>query len=209
MELESKINLRMSYMHWAKISMLLVLLALSCSTFEQLGRAPTAEQGEEEALAEFMQNYIVENEIEPMIDIIETEDLPGINAPPDAFLIVWSPIRPEKIESRDLEDVMAWLDTSQALQAWLYKDGRLIEQDDAQTAVAEYRQKYIDPAPSFPSIFMWGSYEFGIISRSDQEARVYLSASCGSLCGQGIVFTLQRTSEGQWEIIDQEAIWVS
>jgi hypothetical protein len=187
------------------VILVFLLLVPGCSRAGKPS-APAATPGEEETLVAFMRDEIVKNEIEGMIDYIKTQSIPGIETPPEAFLIVWRPVIPA--EGQGQED-MPSLDTSRVSRVWLYKGGRLTVQEDGQKAVDDYQHKVIDPAPSDPSIFMWGYYEFGILSRSEKEARIYLSASCGSLCGHGLIYTLQRAGSGEWKITDQKELWMS
>jgi hypothetical protein len=167
---------------------------------------PTPENQLEESLVAFMLDYVAENEIEAMIDFIETEGLPLIESPPEAFIIVWSSTFEEQGDYP-----WEWLDTERPNRVWLYNDGDQKIQEDKRRAIENYQQKYIETSPASPSIFQWGYYEFGILSISEeqQEAEVYLHATCGSLCGHGILFTLKLNSDGMWEIVDQEGLWVS
>ncbi len=164
--------------------------------------------GAKNEIVEFMLDYIVKNEIEAMIDIFNTEDVPGIEEPPATFIIIFSPV--SQSPGSDDSDLMNALDTKNAEQVWVYENGSLTEPPDKQAAIQEY-QDFMHNAPDFPSIFMWGYNEFGILSISDdgQQAEVYLSSSCGSLCGHGVVFTLARNGSQQWEIKGTKLIWVS
>ena len=159
-------------------------------------------------VVDFMVDYIVENEIVAMIDIIGKENIPGIEKPPAQFIVIFSPI-PQSI-GEDYSKLMNALDTKNAEQVWIYKDGELVLQTDTQAAIRDY-QEFIESAPQNPGIFMWGYNEFGILSISDdgQGAEVYLVASCGSTCGHGLVLVLVRNKDNQWEIIDVKPIWGS
>jgi hypothetical protein len=193
---------------WAGLLALFVLLAVGCGLTDVLEgtTAPTSnpEQRVEDEIVTFMIEYITENEIEPMIDIIAEEDIPLIDTPPDEFIIIWLP--PSATRG---EDPWHWLDDEQPNGVWLYSDGDVSEREAG--AIEEYRQEYIEPDDGWASIFQWGYYEFGLlsISENEQDAEVYLSATCGSLCGHGVVLTLQRSSGGVWEIVNTEVLWVS
>jgi hypothetical protein len=159
-------------------------------------------------IVDFMVGYIVKNEIEAMIDIIEKENIPLIEEPPAQFIVVFSPISASTGE--DHSRLMNALETKNAEQVWIYTDGALVSQTDTQAAIRDYQQ-FIGSAPRNPSIFMWGYNEFGIVSIADdgQSAEVYLAASCGSACGHGLVLVLARNKDGQWEIEDMKPIWGS
>ena len=51
-------------------------------------------------IVDFMLDYIVENEIVAMIDIISRENIPGIEKPPAQFIVIFSPI--PRVNSRGL-----------------------------------------------------------------------------------------------------------
>ena len=159
-------------------------------------------------IVDFMVDYVVTNEIEAMIDIINNEDIPLIENPPAQFIIILSPI--SQPIGGDYSKLMNALDTINAEQVWIYEDGDLLTPTGKQTAIQEY-QEFIQNASEFASIFMWGYNEFGVVRISDdgQEAEVYLAASCGSLCGHGVVLLLVKNSENLWEIKDFIPIWGS
>ena len=159
-------------------------------------------------IVDFMVSYIVENEIEAMIDIINSEDIPLIDKPPAQFIVISSPIS-QTIEN-DYSNLMNALETRNAEKVWIYQDSELTLQADAQKAIQDY-QEFIRSAPKNPSIFMWGYNEFGIVSIADdgKKAKVYLAATCGSLCGHGLLMFLEKNGDDQWELIDILSIWGS
>lgn len=156
----------------------------------------------------FMVDYIVKNEIEAMIDIINKGGIPSIEKPPAQFIIILSPIS-QRI-GEDYSKLVDALDTKNAEQVWTYENGKLASQTDRQTAIRDY-QALIKNAPRMPSIFMWGNNEFGIVSISNdgQGATVYLATSCGSACGHGLVMVLVKNKDNQWEIKDIKPLWGS
>lgn len=159
-------------------------------------------------IVDFMIAYIVENEIEEMIDIIDKENVPLIDKPPDHFIVILSPIsQPIDEDYSKLQDA---LDTKNAEKVWIYKNGELVSQTDGQTAIQDY-QAFIKNAPQYPSIFMWGYNEFGIVSISDdgKEAKVYLASTCGSLCGHGIILFLEKNKDNKWQLKDMTPLWQS
>jgi hypothetical protein len=161
----------------------------------------------EKSLSVFMQNYIVENEILPLLDIFKSENIPGLSGPPESFIIVSSPI----IKDYQSSDPFQWLDTNNAYEVWLYENNQLIVQKNAQSVITNYQQKYMKIDQSKPSIFTWGYHEFGIVSISDDQrtAEIYLSVTCGSACGHGILFTLKQDNNGEWTINDLQGLWGS
>jgi hypothetical protein len=60
-------------------------------------------------------------------------------------------------------------------------------------------------------IFAWGSYDFGIVKLSSDflSADVYIGASCGPLCGHGVMYKIQRSPSGEWWIYDSMHLWQS
>jgi hypothetical protein len=117
-------------------------------------------------IVDFMVDYVVKNEIEAMIDIIDKEDIPLIENPPSQFIIILSPILQPIGE--DHSQLMNALDTENAERVWIYENGGLRTPASKQAAIQEY-QEFIQNSPEFPSIFMWGYNEFGIVSISQDE----------------------------------------
>ncbi len=193
------------------LACLLVLYLLGCNAANKFiptpSPTPDPRTKTEESLSVFMQNYIIDNEIVPMLDIFKTENIPGLDAPPEAQIIVWSPI----IADYQTSDPFNWLDTPNAYKVWKYGDKGLVVQEDEQGAIADYQHKYMNNNPSIPSIFTWGYYEYGIVSITEdlKSSKVYLSASCGSACGHGILFTLKLNDKAEWEISELQAMWGS
>ncbi len=168
-----------------------------------------ARSSAKDEIVDFMVDYIVKNEIEAMIAFVKNTRPSPVEKPPAQFIIVFSPI-PGPVGG-DSSQWMNALDTKNAEKVWIYEDGTLSSPADAQAAIANYRTEYIQNAPSYPGIFMWGYDEFGIVSIADdgRSAQVYLADSCGSVCGHGILFTLGKNANGRWEIQDEESIWGS
>jgi hypothetical protein len=153
-----------------------------------------------------MLDLIVQYEIEEMIDYVGEGDVIGVEAPPRAFIVIWAPAR----EKRD-EEMYNWLDMEHPKRVWWHENGQLVVREDRLKAIADYQRDHIENSPEEASIFAWGHYAFGIVSLSGgkQEAEVYLAASCGRLCGHGVLFTLQRNSKGVWSIVRDRLLWVS
>ena len=86
------------------------------------------------------------------------------------------------------------------------RDCSLSEESDQLAEIQRYRQDYM----IYPDNEYWGYYTFGIfsIASDGQQAEVYLGASCGPMCGNGFMITLQRNSSGDWEISDTELVWI-
>ena len=133
-----------------------------------------------------------------MIDIIETEDIPLIESPPEAFIIIWEPATRDETQAP-----WNWLDRENPNRVWLYRKGQITVEEDGRAAIQSYQQEYIENRPEMPSIFTWGYYEFGIVSLSEdgKRAEVLYTAWCGYACGHGILFTLARDNTGDWAII--------
>jgi hypothetical protein len=163
--------------------------------------------GEDEIVG-FMVDYIVKNEIEATLEIIKTEKPPMIK-PPAQFIIIYSPI--SENFNGDFSGQVNPLDAKNAKKVWIYENGNLTSPADSQSAIKDYVQNFIENAPSVPGIFQWGYDEFGIVSISNngQSAEVYLTDSCGSVCGQGDRLFLEKNKDGLWELKDTKLIWGS
>ena len=147
-----------------------------------------------------MNNYLVNN-----IFYRKSEDIPETES---VYLIVWSPKNTDKsVKVKNL--FTFWFDTSQAYKVWLYKDGKLIEQGNKQRAIEEYRAKYIDNRPNLGDVRMWGYFEYGISSRTERKAEVYLVGRHGLSIGSGSKFTFILQNDGEWVIILQENTWIT
>jgi hypothetical protein len=48
-----------------------------------------------------------------------------------------------------------------------------------------------------------------VLSADSDDALVYMSISCGSLCGEGVVWHFHRQTDRQWQFIDAIGLWVS
>ncbi len=85
----------------------------------------------------------------------------------------------------------------------------MVEVLDKENAIQQFRKVHFgNTHPNEPG----GSYyEFGILSLSkgNQQVMVYAGNWCGTLCGSGIVYTLQRNAAGQWELTGSEMKWIS
>jgi hypothetical protein len=163
----------------------------------------------EDAIVEFMVEYIVKNNIEATIDIIATQKPPLIDKPPAQFIIVYSPIS-APIDG-DYSKLVNALETKHAKRVWIYEKGNLTTPVDMQKAIEDYYHNHIQNAPQNPPIFTWSYDEFGIFSISEdvQSAEVYLVDTCGTLCGSGIVLKLAVGDDGTWYLKDIVALWGS
>ncbi|HET7378033.1 MAG TPA: hypothetical protein VFK30_15075, partial [Anaerolineae bacterium] len=120
-----------------------------------------------------------------------------------ANIIVWAPA----IDKPDMST--GFLQSDQPTRVWWYAENQLTETEDKLTSIQKYRQLYMQKTS--PDIWAWGYYEFGIVSIADdlQSAKVYVGASCGSLCGHGFYYTLRRSPAGKCWITKGEHLWQS
>jgi hypothetical protein len=168
------------------------------------GCAPqVGSEAAETEIAGFMLDHILSEQIGDASPVVEAIDKPWVQVPLDAKLIVWAPPAPDFGE----QTTTSFLDTSQPIKVWRYVDGQISEAADRTGAIRQYREALIQS----PASGSWGYYEFGIlsVSRGSDEATVYLGISCGPLCGEGLVYTLNRSESGGWEIIHTDPRWIS
>ena len=157
------------------------------------------EQAEDELVA-FMLDHIVTE----YAAANRTYIAPGEQREPVAIhvpsIIIWAP------PAKDWDSPGEILKLDQPIQVWSYRDGSLSEQSDQLAAIQRYRQDVMN----YPENEYWGYYTFGIFSIADdgQQAEVYLGASCGPMCGSGVMLTLQRNASGDWEISETELVWI-
>ena len=153
---------------------------------------PADAQAAKAEIVAFVVDFILEQEIRGTAEYIRAEAQGIVPGPPEACIIVWK-------EDGSLK------------KAWWYtdQDDTLVEREDMQAAIDQYREKYIERARS--DIFAYGSYDFTIESVSEDrlEATVNVGASCGPLCGHGVRYTLLRSLSGEWWIADSELLWQS
>lgn len=175
----------------------IVIIPSGCSP------AITKETAEKE-LVSFELDFIVQQEIGGTANYIQTSGQPWVAAPPSANIIIWSPPA-ENVNADSIE----YLKSDAPIKVWLYADGKLAEATDKEGTIQEYKQTHMSSPQS--DIWAWGYYEFGIMSMSSdhQEATVYVGASCGPLCGHGVMYTVDRNGFGKWEIKDAKDLWQS
>lgn len=166
-------------------------------------RPPASEEKAKNEIVSFVLDFIVKNEIGETAEVIRTSGSPWVNSPPHANIIVYAP------PNTNTENSWEYLNLKNPITVWWYADNILTKVDDKQKAIDEYQEKYIDTASG--DIFVWGSYEFGIIKISPdfRSAEIYIGASCGPLCGHGVKYILQRSSNGEWWIYDSTLLWMS
>ncbi len=157
----------------------------------------------EKEITDFLVDFIVQQEIGGTADYIRNSGQPWVSSPPKANIIVWAPA----VEKPGMST--GFLQSAKPTRVWWYADDKLTETDDKLQSIEEYKQRYMQKAS--PDIWAWGYYEFGVISIADdrQTAKVYVGASCGSLCGHGFYYTLRRSPSGKWWITNAEHLWQS
>src|SRR5512138_2785073 len=162
------------------------------------------EQAEQE-IGDFMLDYLAAQQAGGAYTRAAAQ--PWANAPDNANLIVWAP--PTVPANKD---GINYLQSDKPLHVWWLLDTHLTEvSGDRAAAVQAYRDRHMVHAPEGTRPWSWGYTEFGILSlfSGNQQAQVYVGISCGPLCGNGTVYTLQRTPSGTWEIRDSEMKWIS
>lgn len=190
----------------------LIMLVSVCVAFDRFEKYFTAiaqPSDEDISFSLFMNNYIV-NEINSTQSIIK-ENLGKTEPMPTECLIVWSPIRSERKGIEKSIDYITCLDTLHAYNVWLFKDDKLMVQNDKQRAIEGYRANYLsfDAFHHIPADLFYRYYEFGIISKTDQEIKVYFIDTGGGLDGRGAVLTFERGDDGKWRKTYYKGIWMS
>ena len=177
------------------------LLLSACGPF--LPRA----QAEQEVGA-FMLDYIIREQMGMPWKYTQTAGQPWSMAPDKANLIVWAP----PVEKYD-ENGIQYLKTETPLHVWWLAGKQLTEvTGDKAAAIEDYRNTRMMRRPDpTESAWGWGYFEYGILSMSEgnRSARVYVGVSCGPLCGQGTIYTLERDASGTWTITNSEMRWIS
>ncbi len=165
---------------------------------------PASEEQAREEIVSFVLDFIVKYEIGETADYIRTSGMPWVDSPPEANIIVYAPA----VEPTE-DNYWSYIDSDNPIRVWWYADNKLTEVGEKQKAIDEYRKKYIDNSSG--TIFVWGSYDFGIIKVNPdfRSAEIYVGASCGPLCGHGYLYWLQRSSSGEWWIYDSQHLWQS
>lgn len=164
---------------------------------------PVNEEQARSEIVSFILDFIVKNEIGEMADYVRTSGQPWVASPPEASIIVYAPAK------GNAEDSWEYLDSQNPITVWWYANNTLTEVEDKQKAIDEYQKKYIDNVSG--TIFVWGSYDFGIVKISSdyRSAEIYVGASCGPVCGHGFIYKLQRSLNGKWWIYDSTHLWQS
>lgn len=164
---------------------------------------PATEEQAREEIVTFVLDFIVKYEIGETADYIRTSGMPWVDSPPEANIIVYAPAL------ENAENSWEYLDNDNPITVWWYADGELIIVEDKQKAIEEYQKNYMDNPAS--DIFAWGSYDFGIVKLSSDflSADLYIGASCGPLCGHGMMYKIQRSPSGEWWIYDSTHLWQS
>ncbi len=161
---------------------------------------PFSDAQVDKEIASTLLRFVIRYEIKATENYIHTSGQPWVKAPPNANIIIWSPIR-------SYDPDYPQLNVAAPIQVWWYADGQLIEVQDKNEAILEYRQQFMENPKS--NIWSWGYYAFGMlsVSRFRWLADVYVEASCGPLCGHGYRYKLLRGFFGKWWIIQAEHLW--
>ncbi len=160
----------------------------------------------EDEIVSFAVDYIVTAEIRDMADFIKNNSgeswMPG---PPKASIIIYGPV----VNDPEHPEWGPHVNDQQAIKVWWYEDDQLAETDQKTEAMSRYEEQFM--ATPAADIFAWGYYDFGIASVTEdgRQAELYIGASCGPLCGHGILYKILRESPGKWRIIDQQFLWQS
>jgi hypothetical protein len=166
---------------------LMTILTPGCMSREERRQVETE-------LALFMRDYIVEQHRKIQR---EHPDSPAAKVP---VIIIWAP------PGRNPDSPTEYADRTRPIRVWLFEDGQLSEQSNMVMAIEAYRQAYMN----YPGSESWAFYDIAIesISRTGQQAQVYMGASCGAMCGRGVMLTLECNSSGNWEISETELVWI-
>jgi hypothetical protein len=184
----------------SKFIVIFMAIAISLSGCSPAISKETAQK----ELVSFMLDFIVQQEIGGTANYIQTSGQPWVDAPPNANIIIWSP----PVEHVD-KDSIEYIESDKPIRVWLYADNKLVEASDKTGTIQNYQKTHMSNPKT--DIWAWGYYEFGImsISNNNQGATIYVGASCGPLCGHGVMYTVKRNASGKWEINDTKDLWVS
>jgi len=168
----------------------------------------------EEAIAAAMFEMIVAQELGATP--VDAGEADASQISPEDALIVWAnalPPAPES-EGQTAFDRLPKLDESAPIRVWVSNaGGQAVVSGDAAAraeAIRAYRAATIEQ-DSAADIQKWGLYAFGIVALDEAagQATVYRDASCGRLCGSGMLYTLTRGPDGAWSVSDAANLWIS
>jgi hypothetical protein len=81
-------------------------------------------------IASTLLHFIIRYEIRATEDYIRTSGQPWVEAPPDANIIIWAPIRSFDLDRPELN-------VEAPIQVWWYTDGQLIETQDKNESIRQ------------------------------------------------------------------------
>ena len=180
---------------------LLVLVAALLSFLAPACKSQVEQDQVEAELALFMRDYIVDKYLDANLAYPASADSEQAALKTVPSIIIWAP------PGRNPHSPNEFVKLDQPIKVWLFADGQLSEVSDKTAAIDQYRQEYMN----YPESESWGYYNIGILSvtSKSQQAEVYLGASGGPMEGTGQVYTLQRSSSGEWVITDFEMVWIT
>ena len=103
----------------------------------------------------------------------------------------------------DMPDVF-YVSKKSPYQVWWVENGKLIDKGDDAKAITDFYKI------SEQDDLSW-EIGFSIISINDNStsAKIYVEELCGTTCGTGMMYYLQRGDSRQWEIEKEEELWIS
>jgi hypothetical protein len=195
---------------YRKITAFLIVLAITlsaCAPAAATGTTapvPTTREAAEKELTAFTFDYIVRQVIGDTADYAQTADAPWTETPADASIIIWDP--PAQPVNESAGD---FIQQDAPQKVWLFAENKLVETTDVKGTIQNYKQTRMTKPGA--GLWTWGYYEFAITSLSAdfQGATIYISASCGPFCGQGIKLTVGRGISGKWTVTESKVLWKS
>ncbi len=162
----------------------------------------------EDEIVSFALDYILNAEIRDMADFINSTKNSGeswVPGPPKASIIIYGPVVHDPAHPEWGPNV----DEQRAIQVWWYEDDKLSEMDQKAEAISRYHEEYMKKPAT--GIFDWGYYVFAIdsIAEDGSQAKLYVGASCGPVCGHGVLYSIRRQGSGEWQVFDQQFLWQS
>jgi hypothetical protein len=159
----------------------------------------------EDEIISFALDFIVKEEILGLVEYVKTSNESWVPGPPKANIIIYAPV----VHDANHPEWGPNVNPGQPIKVWWYENDRLVETEQKLEAIHRYTEQFMS-TPS-ADIFAWGFYVFGIdsIAEDGSHAKLYMGATCGPVCGHGILYALRRQSSGAWLITDQQFLWGS
>lgn len=152
----------------------------------------------ENELVTFMINFSLQAQSGEIINYLQINGEPWVNAPSSANLIIYLPPNKQKLEA-------SWdvLNYEEPIKVSWYFDSKLVEATDNQTAIQKWQDQYAHN--SWPERFTFGILS---LSKNNTKATIYFSRSTCPECSGGMLLTVQKNDSGKWTPTNSELLWL-